>query len=167
LVVVGAVEQFDPSGGVGEDGVLVDGVAGPRGNPHAVTSVVGDCVAGSGVGAADEVVVAVLEGQDGHAVAAVAQWIPASHISADQVALEDVAVAVNADAVVPVAGDDVADDDRVGRAGEEFHAVAVGQRPRAAGVGADEVALDQVAGAAVDPNAILEKALSMVSCPSV
>ncbi len=114
---------------------------------HAVPGVARDHVAGRGRRAADRV--AGGASLDHHAVIAVGQGRGAVVVRADQVALDHVVRGPgegDVDAVVGVARDEVADDGVARRAAGDVQAVvAVGPRVHSAGIGADIVALDDVA----------------------
>ena len=149
--------------GDGADQVAEDRVVGGPGalEAHAAEAVARDQVAFTGARAADRVAgdVAVDVGEQPHAVCPVRQRRGAVSLDADVIANHPVVrdvlaiLRVEDDAMLPVAGDDVAiarlraTDGVAGRAEDEDTGTGVAETSVAARVGADEVALDRVAGA--------------------
>jgi hypothetical protein len=160
-VVVGSAGKLDPGRAIGERGGAVPvradeivpdqvpiGTLGEDPLPPAPETVPGDDVVG------DRVAGGIEKPQAG---VAVADPPGAGRVGADVVALDErVDDAVQEDAVHAVAGDDVAragdvpaNGVAVGRTRNPDPGQTVGQRGAAAGVRADEVALDNVVGGAV------------------
>src|SRR5207245_3610018 len=158
---VAQVAQARRPGGVGADEVAGDDVV--RRHQGAIESAAADADAVAGV-AADDVARAGRRAADGvvlhvqiqsYSVAAVPQAGGPRCVGADKVAFDDTTGRSLNDihAVAAVAGDDVAGRGRspahriAGSGGEKVDTHAkIGQRRCAAGVSANEIALDQVAG---------------------